>query len=368
MTEDTQPNDPAPDGADTQSQVIRPSIDQYERIVDRAHTEIEAVRTVYKWLLAMIAIIVVVGIYFSYQSMRDFKAEIIAEGEKLKAQLTQESTTLNSRLQKDIQDSLNEEVKQIRSDLIKQVDELSRTVKDRVEKEFQSANVSTLIRDRAISRVEEIADPLIEKEIETKLSPRIKTAEDRIASLDEEIGKARGTRDDLRVRSEFTTTVIFAQNDDRQAFDKLKTWSDDANFPFKDEAQQAWMKILDEHATPFALSGFTVPWTEGVDPANISFERLKASFQSAPAFVRVGLVEYIWKKRQDISKKDKMEFLVEVMKSDKNLSVVEYAGRFFAGESKQKIKPLATDVLLDWWGKNKADYEKAQQKDAPDKK
>jgi len=364
MTKDTQQNNPAPEGGTTQSQV-RPSIDQYERIVDRAHTEIEGVRTVYQWLLGTvgiaITIIFAVGIFFTYHFVKDFKADIKEDGEKLKAQLIEESKTLSSRLQKDLQDSLNKDVEKIRS-------ELTRKVGDRIEKEFKSQNISALIRDNATSRVQEISNPLIVKEIETKIAPRIKTAENRIATLDDEISKARGTMDDLRAHLEFAMTVISAQIDDRQAFDKLKTWSEDLKYSFKNEAQQAWIKILDDHATPFALSGFTIEWADGIEPSKLSFEQLKAEFKVVPAPTRRALVEYIWKKRQDILKKDKMEFLIDVMKFDKSLNVVEYAGRFFTEESKQKIKPLLIDYQVDWWVKNKANYEKGQQKEPPDKK
>lgn len=357
-TDNTGRNTPA---STTQEASSLPSVDQFEKIVDRAHTEIEGVRMVYKWLLGAIVsavtIVAVVGMYYSYKSMSDFKAEIRFEGERLKADLTKESTALAADLKEELSKTLS-----------KDVAELSDEVQKRVEREFQTSNISALIRSNAVARVQEIADPLIKKEIDAKLAPRIIAAENRLATLDKEIGEARGTRDDLRERSRFAMTVIFAQNDDRKSFDQLKAWSEDPEFPFKNEAQQAWAKILDEHATPFTVSGFTVPWAEGIDPAKLSFSDLKNDFSRAPQYVRVALLEYIWKTRDDINKKDKMQFLADVLKSDDSLRVVEYAGRFFTGESKQKIKPLAVSVLLDWWEKNKADYEKTQQENPSDKK
>ena len=371
MNEDVQTGAPSTQGGITENKLKLATIDQYERIVDRAHTEIEGVRTVYKWLLTTVIIAIttisVVGIYFSHQSVTGFKAGIRADSEKLKAELTKESTDLGAQLQKELSESLSQDIDTLRSDLHKRVDKLSSTVTKRVEEEFQTDRISTLISNHAIARVQEIADPLVQAEIETKLAPRIIAAENRLASLDDEIGKARGTRDDLRNRSEFAMTVIFAQNDDRKAFDQLKAWSEDPAFPFKKEAQQAWIKILDEHATPFTVSGFTVPWAEGVDPSKLSFADLKRDFPNAPAYVRVALVEYIWKKRDDVPKKDRMQFLADTLQSDNSLRVVEHAGRFFTEESNQKIKPLAVDVLLDWWKKNKADYEKAQPQNPPDK-
>lgn len=332
--------------------------------MDRAHAEVEGVRTVYKWLLSTIGIattvIFIVGIYFSYQSMSDFKAEIRQEGQKLQSKLIDESQSLGERLKLDFRKSLLDEIDSIRSNLNARVDQLADSVDARVEQEFQTKSISALIASNAAARVEEVADHLIGKEIDQRLTPRLVAAENRLKALDKEIGKARGTRDDLRERSEFAMTVIFAQNDDRKAFDELKTWSETPEFLFKNEAQQAWIKILDEHATPYSLSGFTVPWSEGVDPDKLAFVQLKENFSNAPPFIRVALLEYIWKKRDDIAKKDRMAFLAHVLETDGSLQVVEYAGRFFTQESKQKIKPLAVDVLLDWWRSNKADDEKAQ--------
>lgn len=345
-------------GSNTQQSSPSASIEQYEKIVDRAHTEIEGVRTVYKWLLGFIltavTIVSAVGIYYSYQSLNDFKAEIRTEGNRLKVDLTKESTDLASSLKKELEKKLSDDVSK-----------LSDEVRKRVEREFQTSVLTELIRSTAVAHVQNVADPLITKEIDTRLTPKIIATENRLATLDHEIGAARGTRDDLRERSQFAMTVIFAQNDDRKSFDQLKTWSEDPKFLFKDEAQQAWLKILDEHATPFSTSGFTVPWAEGVDPSKLSFADLKRDFPNAQAYVRLGLLEYLWKTRDDATKKDRMQFLADTLQSDKSLRVVEYAGRFFTEESKQKIKPLAVDVLLDWWNKNKADYEKTQPTNAP---
>ena len=111
---------------------------------------------------------------------------------------------------------------------------MSDEVKKRVDEEFQTKNISDLITSIAVDYVQKVSEPLIKKEIDTKLTPRLIATENRLAALDEEIGKARGTRDDLRTRSEFAMTVIFAQNDNRKEFDQLKVWSEDPAFPFID--------------------------------------------------------------------------------------------------------------------------------------
>jgi len=65
------------------------------------------------------------------------------------------------------------------------------------------------------------------------------------------------------------------------------------------------------------------------------------------------LLEYIWKTRTDIPKRERMQFIVDVFRNDSSLRAVEYARRYFGGESKTMLKPLAIKQYLDWWEKNK---------------
>ena len=63
-------------------------------------------------------------------------------------------------------------------------------------------------------------------------------------------------------------------------------------------------------------------------------------------------MEYIWN-RTDIPKKDKMNFLVDVLSNkEESLTVTERAGRIFNAAAKLQYKGLATDRFLDWWSEN----------------
>ena len=73
-------------------------------------------------------------------------------------------------------------------------------------------------------------------------------------------------------------------------------------------------------------------------------------------YERRALLEYIYK-RNDIPKKDRLDFFVDVMSSDNHLMVCEYAGRYFNGLTRLKIKPLASDYLIKWWADNKDKFE-----------
>ena len=120
------------------------------------------------------------------------------------------------------------------------------------------------------------------------IDPRLKDAEQRLKTVDSGLDQAKKMIADLKAIPEFTTTAIAAQNDDRRAFDKLKTWANDPSFPRRSEASQAWAKIMDDHASPFVIGGYSIPWKEGVDPSRLSLSELKAEFLSVPQFINSG--------------------------------------------------------------------------------
>ena len=72
--------------------------------------------------------------------------------------------------------------------------------------------------------------------------------------------------------------------------------------------------------------------------------------------LKPALIEYI-NNRSDIPKLEKLDFFIEVMKTDASLKAVEYAGRYFTMGTNLKIKPLAIDYLPNWWAEHRKDYE-----------
>lgn len=64
----------------------------------------------------------------------------------------------------------------------------------------------------------------------------------------------------------------------------------------------------------------------------------------------------MWK-RDDFSKRDRLDFMINVMKHDASLTAVEYAGRFFTAETGQKIKPMAVQYLVAWWDQHRPEFQ-----------
>ncbi len=306
----------------------------YQDIVDRAHSEITWVRSAYKWLISLVGIVIVAGIYFTYQSVVQFKTDMRNEIKDVTNNLTKEFSELKIRM---------------KSDLDKQFIDLKHQVESRIDEEFKKENINKLVQDKAKERIDKIATPLIKTELNENFMPKLVSAELKLKKIEKESNKSIKK---LNLISEFSMTVILAQNDDRKSFDKLEEWSSDKSFPLSDKAANVLKSIIIDHAQPFYTT-YKVPWEKKFDPATQSLADLKKLYKSAQSLVKLSLIQYIWN-RQDFSKKEKMSFLVDVLKNDNSLKAVEHAGRYFKKASGLKYKPLAIDLFLKWWHNNKA--------------
>lgn len=156
---------------------------------------------------------------------------------------------------------------------------------------------------------------------------------------------------ELEEVTSFAVMVAAAQSDDRVAFDRLLVFANTKDHPLAAKAKQAWAAVLDEHNPAMIRSGFPVNWKPGIDPAKLTLKQIAEGYGSTQPFERPGLIEYVWG-RTDFPKRDRMAFLIEVVKKDPSLTAVEYAGRTFCGAAGLNLKPLAVEQMLAWWKEN----------------
>lgn len=190
------------------------------------------------------------------------------------------------------------------------------------------------------------------KQLVDALDRKNETANKKLQEIEEEIKKVNSISDELQSIARFTTVVIAAQNNDRKAFDQLDAWANDKSNPFAQRALEAYSTIMDEHSKPYFMSGYKIPWKEGFDPSSLTLDNLKDAYKTAPVHLRSAFIEYIWG-RQELSKKQRMQFLIDIIEKDDNLIAIEYAGRYFTQGADLKIKPLAIEYLMKWWKENK---------------
>jgi hypothetical protein len=191
------------------------------------------------------------------------------------------------------------------------------------------------------------------KKLTDELARQNVLADQKLKQLDDAIKTSTEALSELQRYTQFNTAVLAAQTGSRMAFDQLRGWAEDKSFPLSVASAQAWGAVMDSHESPLMSTGFNVSWRDGFDPAKSSLDGLKQVFKSShPPQSRLGIMEYIWR-RQDIPKKDRLSFLVEVMKTDPSLQVVEYAARYFKEESKDNFKNLYIEGHLKWWDEHK---------------
>lgn len=327
------------DDNDTSGDKLSPErlLSFFQGISNHATKEISDVRSIYKHTAWILGIIIVCGMYFTYKSASDFRTETRIEADRLQKQMQDRFTELSSHMT----DTMN-----------RQLIDIGHVVEKRVDSEFKQDNIKSLVENKARTRVEEIAEPMIRSTMSKNIEPQIKEANNKLDHIKLDMKDVDDKLLKLNDSSNFMNAVIRAQGDDREAFDQLKRWCDDSTFYRKGDACQARWKIVEADARSLIMKP-TVTWIEGVEPAAFSFEELGKVFNNTIAdHVRAGILDYIWE-RKDFTKKQKNEFLVDVIKKDNSLRVVSYASRLLQSESKKKFLPLLIDEVLEWWDKNK---------------
>lgn len=179
-------------------------------------------------------------------------------------------------------------------------------------------------------------------------------ADKKLKGIDDTLQKASRTVSELKLISEFATTVLDAQNDNRKAFDRLSKWSGDSSNPFSSRARDAWMTIYRSHSLPYYVSSKIGLWKAEFDQSKLTINDFRKIYHESikTADLKPSFIEYIWN-RNDISKRDKMQFLIEIIESDESLRAVEYAGRIFTQGAGLNASPLQVDLMLKWWQENK---------------
>jgi len=319
-----------------------------KEVSGHAEKEISRVGMLYKIAAGCLTFIVVAGIAFTFKDASEFRKnarEEIAEQKKLiKEDIGQQETRMRER-----QEALFSQMQLL---LSSQVATLGKEVEHKVDEEFKTEKITKLVSDKAQTRIDTIADPIITDKISKKIQPTIDGVNKNVEQIKDDIETSRNKIYNLQQVSEFINVVTNAQNDDRKSFDQLASWGSDPTFYRQNDAYQAH-KIIIENYQNIPDYNNRVRWNNNIDPSTLSFSELKDEF-SKVEFVeqRAGLLQYVWN-RTDFSKKQKMGLMIEAMKNDKSLTVVCKASRLFQNEAMKNIKCLYTFLLIDWWDKNK---------------
>lgn len=286
-------------------------LDRYEKIVDRAHKEIEGVRNVYALLVTLVATLIVVAGWWTYSSVKNFRDEIRAEISSLK-----------------------EEVRQ------------------RVDKELGKEAIQNLIRNRVSEHVDRVAEDMIAKQILISVAPEMSAVRSNLEAVSLELQKAKSTENELSSISDFTLILLAAQNDDSDAFDKLAKLSENPSFRFRELAESGYLQIMISYGGVIQRGYINILWKEGFDPETMSLKDLREHLRDLQPRYHANLVHVAWN-HKTLTKQEKMQFMVDVLEQSKSLNAKDHAARLFAQQAGLPWNSMIIHPLLSWWKEKK---------------
>ena len=333
----------------------------FREITRYAREKITWVRSAYKFAGALVAIVFVIGVAFTYKSSSDFRNETRQETEKLTGQMLERLATTEASM---------------RTKVDAQIAELSRTVQLRVEQEFRADNIQRLVETKARERIDATADALIKDSVSSRITPLRdeitvlinKIAEEnkqKVALLDQRqdksqkteqelrelLDQARETLSQVRQQSDFVQTVLAAQSDDRKAYDQLCAWATNAYFSLRTQSEQAKFTIQKSYSGWLGEGSYAdISWKDGINPAGMSFQEIEANWQLLPPIYARAYVDFVWS-NTNITKEQKITFIHGVLADSRNsMQAADKAGRILADESKTRYNPpFEFGPLEKWW-------------------
>ena len=192
-------------------------------------------------------------------------------------------------------------------------------------------------------------------ELVNKLQEKSEITDNKLTQLDDATQDALNALQGMERATDFATTLLAAQNDNWIAFDQLRKWADDKTFPLSEIAGNAYVKIRVSYGSVIEPGYLNINWSPGIDPSKLSQVEFTKSYLKLSPIYHAHLVHVVCG-RTDIPKKERMTFLVHVLKSSNSLTAKEYAAKFFvqaAGDINLKWQPFNLVVLLNWWEKHK---------------
>ena len=178
--------------------------------------------------------------------------------------------------------------------------------------------------------------------------------EQSVIKLDSVINKAESELDELQSLSEFSLTVAQANNDNRQAFDKLLEMSKN-NDQLKQLAIDAIARIVTEVDPLINLRVDPKPdWKKyGITVESATFEELTEVYNNIHPNFRPHVLSTIWSQER-FSECKRLSFLARVIKEDQSLRALHRACILMNNYAKINMNILGADLYLKWWEGYKA--------------
>lgn len=230
-------------------------------------------------------------------------------------------------------------------------------IQDEINRRFDANNIQDIIektaREQAIKRIDKTADTVIEDKIRTQIAPQLKKINENLVHTDSLFSKFQSEFQSL---SEFHELAIHVKNDNRFAFDRLMKISADSS---NSRSLQA-LALVNNLPSELAVSNLlrsSVNWKGlGIDPKTADISMFEGIMPKLRPLHNIGVMETVWE-AQHLSKKERIQFLIDIMINTPSLRCLDIACDLLNEESKVGLNILRWQRYVEWWEANKDNYE-----------
>jgi hypothetical protein len=343
--------------------------DEFTKISEHARAEISWVRSAYKFafgfIITGVTILLGLGIYFTYQNTHDLKADMQKDADTMRASLHTDFGALKQEQQHDLAEYLTQ---------------MHGEVTTRIDAEFADSNIVTLVHDQAKERIDVIADALIQADITNRIAPvraelmsvlsmNIEDEKHRIEDINKTatesfknetnlqavLTEAKDTLKRLDEQSDFIMTVLAAESDDRNAFEKLRKQASDGGFSLHDQASKVVGEITLKYVgfTSATETGYrSIGWLDSLKPSTFDMNQIEQAWKQMEPELSRAYVDFVWG-HTNITKIQKLNFLHGVLAdSHGSLKGEDKAAHILADELKASYNPPFgfSDIEQKWNG------------------
>jgi hypothetical protein len=219
----------------------------------------------------------------------------------------------------------------------KAIDIVQGQINERISEEFETPRIRNTISDIASLQSKDL--------MAKKISPIVNDFKDETNKQLSEINKI----------TDFSMLLFAAQNGDRNAFDSMINLSR-ADNKFSKFSIMAAQDITDTMYSTISLD-IKFNWEgRNINPDDLSIDEFSTIYNDVHYRLRPFLLSELWKSNK-FTKKEKLEFLYSVIKTDSSLKALKKACQLMDKEAELNKNILAYKLYLKWWEDNKSSYE-----------
>lgn len=141
------------------------------------------------------------------------------------------------------------------------------------------------------------------------------SSEKKLKKIEDLLNNSLKTSEELNDLKDFLLTYLKALNDDSDAFERLGTWGCDTSYRFNKISFDMYetIRLIHKEKAIIGIAYRDIQWKENVDVSKFSFSDFIKFIDSEDWKYHTGIIDILWK-REDIGDKEKMSFLIDVLK------------------------------------------------------